>query len=33
MACMRSWELAEANRAWGEKREARFYPPATAPPG
>jgi enoyl-CoA hydratase/carnithine racemase len=33
MACMRSGELAEANRAWGEKREARFYPPATAPPG
>ncbi len=27
MACMRSWELAEANRAWEEKRDARFYPP------
>ncbi len=25
--CMASWELAEANRAWEEKREARFYPP------
>jgi hypothetical protein len=30
MACMRSWELAEANRAWDEKREARFFP---RPPG
>ena len=27
MECMRSWELDEANRAWTEKREARFYPP------
>jgi enoyl-CoA hydratase/carnithine racemase len=27
LECMRSWELAEANRAWTEKREARFYPP------
>jgi enoyl-CoA hydratase/carnithine racemase len=26
-ACMRSWEIGEANRAWDEKREARFYPP------
>jgi enoyl-CoA hydratase/carnithine racemase len=26
-ACMASWEIAEANRAWQEKREARFYPP------
>jgi enoyl-CoA hydratase/carnithine racemase len=26
MQCMRSWELAEANRAWDEKREARFFP-------
>jgi enoyl-CoA hydratase/carnithine racemase len=26
--CMASWEIAEANRAWDEKREARFYPPA-----
>ena len=25
-ACMESWEIAEANRAWQEKREARFYP-------
>ncbi len=25
--CMGSWEIAEANRAWDEKREARFYPP------
>jgi enoyl-CoA hydratase/carnithine racemase len=25
-ACMGSWEIAEANRAWQEKREARFYP-------
>jgi enoyl-CoA hydratase/carnithine racemase len=24
MACMRSWELAEANQAWDERREARF---------
>jgi enoyl-CoA hydratase/carnithine racemase len=27
MECMRSWELAEANRAWDERREARFFPP------
>ncbi|MGH7264910.1 MAG: hypothetical protein ACREMB_08675 [Candidatus Rokuibacteriota bacterium] len=27
MECMRSWEMAEANRAWDEKREARFHPP------
>jgi enoyl-CoA hydratase/carnithine racemase len=26
MACLRSWELGEANRAWDEKREARFFP-------
>src|SRR5262245_14784160 len=26
-ACMASWEIAEANRAWTEKREAVFYPP------
>jgi enoyl-CoA hydratase/carnithine racemase len=26
-ACMASWEIAEANRAWTEKREALFYPP------
>jgi enoyl-CoA hydratase/carnithine racemase len=25
--CMDSWEIREANRAWDEKREARFYPP------
>ncbi len=25
--CMRSWETAEANRAWQEKREAVYYPP------
>jgi enoyl-CoA hydratase/carnithine racemase len=25
--CMTSWELGEANRAWDEHREARFYPP------
>jgi enoyl-CoA hydratase/carnithine racemase len=27
MECMRSWEMAEANRAWDERREARFFPP------
>jgi enoyl-CoA hydratase/carnithine racemase len=26
-ACMATWETEEANRAWQEKREARFYPP------
>jgi len=26
-ACMASWEIEEANRAWDEKREARFFPP------
>lgn len=25
--CMTSWEIEEANRAWGERREARYYPP------
>jgi enoyl-CoA hydratase/carnithine racemase len=25
--CMASWETAEANRAWQEKREPRFFPP------
>lgn len=25
-ACMTSWEIGEANRAWQEKREARFHP-------
>ena len=24
--CMRSWETAEANHAWGEKREPLYYP-------
>jgi hypothetical protein len=24
--CMRSWEAAEANRAWKEKREPVFHP-------
>ena len=34
MACLRSWELEEANRAWDEKRAARFHPsPARALPG
>jgi enoyl-CoA hydratase/carnithine racemase len=27
MECMRSGELAEANQAWAERREARFFPP------
>jgi enoyl-CoA hydratase/carnithine racemase len=27
MECMRSWELDEANRAWNERREPRFFPP------
>lgn len=27
-ACMASWETAEANRAWLDKREARYYPTA-----
>jgi enoyl-CoA hydratase len=27
MECMRGWELREANRAWDERREARFFPP------
>jgi enoyl-CoA hydratase/carnithine racemase len=25
--CTASWEMDEANRAWRERREARFYPP------
>jgi len=29
--CMTSWETAEANRAWGEKREAVFFPPSPEP--
>jgi enoyl-CoA hydratase/carnithine racemase len=31
MDCMRSWELAEANRAWDEKGEARFFPGPSGP--
>ena len=27
MECMRGWELQEANRAWDERREARYFPP------
>ena len=30
MECMRAWELEEANRAWDERREARFFPPPAA---
>lgn len=26
-ACMASWEIQEANLAWQERREARFFPP------
>jgi enoyl-CoA hydratase len=29
--CMGSWEMAEANRAWNERREAVFYPPPARP--
>ena len=32
MECMGSWEMTEANRAWDEKREARFFPPKEALP-
>jgi enoyl-CoA hydratase/carnithine racemase len=28
--CMRSWEVAEANRAWNERREPVFHPRPTA---
>jgi len=28
MECLASWEMTEANRAWDEKREARFHRPA-----
>jgi len=28
--CLTSWEIREANRAWDETPEARFYPPAGA---
>jgi enoyl-CoA hydratase/carnithine racemase len=31
MECLRSWEIMEANRAWDEEREARYYPPPAAP--
>jgi enoyl-CoA hydratase/carnithine racemase len=27
--CMTSWEMREANLAWRERREARFFPPPT----
>lgn len=30
-ACMASWEIAEANRAWDARREAVFYPPPAEP--
>ena len=29
--CMASWEMAEANRAWDERRDAVFYPPPGGP--
>jgi enoyl-CoA hydratase/carnithine racemase len=29
--CMASWEMVEANRAWDERRDARFHPPPTRP--
>jgi enoyl-CoA hydratase/carnithine racemase len=29
--CMASWEIREANRAWQEKRPARYYPPPLSP--
>ena len=29
--CMASWEMAEANRAWDERREAVFFPPPGGP--
>jgi enoyl-CoA hydratase/carnithine racemase len=28
--CMASWEMREANRAWDERRPARYYPPPRA---
>jgi hypothetical protein len=31
--CMASWEMDVANRAWDERREARFYPKPPAGPG
>lgn len=30
-ACLASWEIDEANRAWQDKREAVFYPPPPRP--
>jgi enoyl-CoA hydratase/carnithine racemase len=27
LECLRSWEIEEANRAWNDRREARFFPP------
>jgi enoyl-CoA hydratase/carnithine racemase len=30
-ACMASWEIEEANRAWDEKREPNFIPPPVGP--
>ena len=30
-ACMASWEIEEANRAWDEKRDPNFVPPPPAP--
>jgi hypothetical protein len=30
--CMSSWEMEQANRAWDERREVRFYPPPPATP-
>ena len=30
--CMTSWEMEQANRAWDERREPRFYPPPTGHP-
>jgi enoyl-CoA hydratase/carnithine racemase len=30
--CMNSWELREANQAWSDRREARFYPPPARTP-
>lgn len=29
--CMTSWEVEQANRAWDERREPRFYPPPSTP--
>ena len=28
--CMTSWEMEQANRAWDERREPRFYPPPSS---